>query len=122
VAEIGTIKTGYLIRFKDQMLAEAARNNTKWLNELGNDTKLVKPRFGVVVHRTSTKDFNLDNANAQAIEKITAENELVEQGYRIEEVAWLKRKDKVLGKFASEVPKSPQPKDVSVTSHNLHIL
>ena len=29
------------------------------------------------------------------------ENELTEQGFQIEEVAWLKKKDKTLGKFAS---------------------
>lgn len=29
------------------------------------------------------------------------ENELTDRGFRIEEVAWLKKKDKVLGKFAS---------------------
>ena len=101
VAGIGTTKTGYVIRFKNPESAEAARNNTEWLNELGNNTKLVKPRFGVVVHRTPTEDFDLENANAQAIEKIMEENDLTEQGFRIEEVAWLKRKDKALGKFAS---------------------
>ena len=78
-----------------------ARNNTEWLNELGNSTKLVKPRFGVVVHRTLTENFDLENANARAIEKIIEENDLSGQGFRIEEVAWLKRKDKPLGKFAS---------------------
>lgn len=83
------------------MSAEAARNNTEWLNELGNNTKLVKPRFGVVVHRTPTEDFDLENANTEAIAKIMEENDLAEQGFQIEELAWLKRKDKVLGKFAS---------------------
>ncbi|THC87583.1 hypothetical protein EYZ11_012972 [Aspergillus tanneri] len=101
VAGIGTTKTGYVIRFKDPESAEAARNNTGWLNELGNSTKIVKPRFGVVVHRTLTEDFDLENANARAIEKIIEENNLVEHGFQIEEVAWLKRKDKELGKFAS---------------------
>jgi hypothetical protein len=101
VAGIGTTKTGYVIRFKDPESAEVARSNTEWLNELGNNTKLVKPRFGVVVHRTPTDDFDLENANAEAIEKIMEENDLAEQGFRIEEVAWLKRKDKALGKFAS---------------------
>ena len=101
VAGVGTTKTGYVIRFKDLESAEVARNNTEWLNELGNSTKLVKPRFGVVVHRTPTEDLDLENANAQAIEKIMEDNDLVEQAFRIEEVAWLKRKDKVLGKFAS---------------------
>jgi hypothetical protein len=61
----------------------------------------VKPRFGVVVHRTPTEDFDLENANARAIKKIIEENDLSGQGFRIEEVAWLKRKDKPLGKFAS---------------------
>jgi hypothetical protein len=101
VAGVGTTKTGYVIRFKDPESAEVARNNTEWLNELGNNTKLVKPRFGVVVHRTPTEDFDLENANAEAIEKVMEENDLSEKGFRIEEVAWLKRKDKVLGKFAS---------------------
>jgi hypothetical protein len=101
VAGIGTTKTGYVIRFKDPESAEAARNNTEWLNELGNNTKLVKPRFGVVVHRTPTEDFDLENANAQAIQKIMEDNDLSERSFHIEEVAWLKRKDKVLGEFAS---------------------
>jgi Spy/CpxP family protein refolding chaperone len=101
VVGIGTTKTGYLIRFKDPESAEAARNNPEWLNELGNNTKLVKPRFGIVVHRTPTEDLDLENANAQAIQKIMEENDLAEQGFQIEELAWLKRKDKVLGKFAS---------------------
>jgi hypothetical protein len=90
-----------VIRFKNQASVEAARNNTEWLNELGNNTKLVKPRFGVVVHRTPTEDFDLENANTEAIAKIMEENDLAEQGFQIEELAWLKRKDKVLGKFAS---------------------
>lgn len=101
VAGIGTTKTGYLIRFKDPESAETARNNTEWLNELGNNTKLVKPRFGIVVHRTPTEDFDLENANDQAIQKIMEENDLAERGFQIEELAWLKRKDKALGKFAS---------------------
>lgn len=73
-----------------------ARGNTEWLNELGNNTKLVRQRLGVVVHRTPTEDFDLQSANAQAIEKIIEENDLVAQGFRIEEVAWLKKKDKPL--------------------------
>ncbi|OGE46569.1 hypothetical protein PENARI_c186G03264, partial [Penicillium arizonense] len=101
VAGIGTTKTGYLIRFKDSGSAEAARNNTEWLNELGNNTKLVKPRFGIVVHRTPTENFDLENANSQAIQRIMEENDLADKGFQIEELAWLKRKDKVLGKFAS---------------------
>lgn len=101
VAGIGTTKTGYVIRFKNTSSAEAARNNTEWLTELGNSTKLVKPRFGIVVHRTPTEDFDLENANAQAIEKIMEDNGWTDQGFRIEEVAWLKKKDKTLGKYAS---------------------
>ncbi|KAK9846764.1 hypothetical protein MYU51_001311 [Penicillium brevicompactum] len=67
---ISTTKTGYVIRFNDTESAELARNSTEWLNEPGNNSKLVKPRFGIVVHRTPTeKIFDLDNANAQAIER-----------------------------------------------------
>jgi hypothetical protein len=59
-----------VIRFKDLESAEAARMNTEWLNKLGNNTKLVKSRFGVVVHRTPTEDFDLENANAEASRKL----------------------------------------------------
>jgi regulator of replication initiation timing len=71
VAGVGTTKTGYLIRFKNTESAEAARNNTEWLQNLGNNTKLVKPRFGVVVHRTPTEEFDLETGAIQATEKIT---------------------------------------------------
>ncbi|KAJ5808858.1 hypothetical protein N7474_010127 [Penicillium riverlandense] len=101
VAGIGTTKTGYMIRFKDVESAETARNNTEWLNELGNDTKLVKPRFGIVVHRTPTEGFDLNGDKAGAIEKIMSENELTEPGFQIGDLAWLKKRDKVLGNFAS---------------------
>ena len=101
VAGVGTTKTGYVIRFKNPESAETARNNTDWLNELGNNTKLVKPRFGIVVHRTPTEDLDPEHAKKQTIEKIVDENELAERGFRIEDVAWLKKKDKPLGKFAS---------------------
>ncbi|OJJ29547.1 hypothetical protein ASPWEDRAFT_144302, partial [Aspergillus wentii DTO 134E9] len=101
VAGVGTTKTGYIVRFKDPESAEIARSNTEWLEDLGNNTKLVKPRFGVVVHRTPTEDLNLETDYNQVIEKITEQNDLAEQGHRIEEVVWLKRADKALGKFAS---------------------
>jgi hypothetical protein len=35
------------------------------------------------------------------MEKIIEENNLAESGFYIKELAWLKQKDKVLGKFAS---------------------
>ncbi|OQE11326.1 hypothetical protein PENFLA_c072G10431 [Penicillium flavigenum] len=101
VAGIGTTKTGYLIRFKTVESAEMARNNTEWLHKLGNNTKLVKPRFGVVVHRTPTEEFDLETGVTLAAEKIIQDNDLAEYGFHIEELAWMKAKDKALGKFAS---------------------
>jgi hypothetical protein len=101
VAGVGTTKTGYVIRFKDQESANATRSNPEWLNELGNNTRLVKPRFGIVVHRTPTEFYDLENSNAQAIERIVADNDMTDRGFCIEEIAWLKKKDKALGNFAS---------------------
>ncbi|KAJ5198848.1 hypothetical protein N7491_000585 [Penicillium cf. griseofulvum] len=60
VAGIGTTKTGYVIRFKNAESAEMACNNAEWLHKLGNNTKLVKARFGVVVHRTPTEESDLE--------------------------------------------------------------
>lgn len=51
-----TTKTGYAIRFRNTQLAETAHNNTKWLHKLSNDTKPVKPLFGIIMHRTPTED------------------------------------------------------------------
>jgi hypothetical protein len=73
--ELGTAKTGYFICFKDSKLAETACNNTEWLSELGNDTKLVKSRFGVAAHRTPTGKFatlRIWFDSAEAAQVITA--------------------------------------------------
>ncbi|KAI3059586.1 hypothetical protein CBS147353_10524 [Aspergillus niger] len=101
VAGVGTTKTGYVIRFRDAQSAEAARNNTEWLDELGNNTKVVKPRFGIVVHRVPTEDFDLDAEKRQGIRKIATENDLEDKKFQIEDIAWLKKKDRPLGKSAS---------------------
>lgn len=42
VAGVGTTRTGYIIRFKDAESAEAARHNTQWLRDLGNETRVVR--------------------------------------------------------------------------------
>ncbi|KAJ5593518.1 hypothetical protein N7537_010422 [Penicillium hordei] len=84
-----------------QASAEAARNNTEWLTELGNDTRLVKARFGVTVHHIPTFGLDLERRNTEAIEKITNENDLTDRGFRIEDIAWLKKRAKELGTFAS---------------------
>ncbi|EGD99960.1 hypothetical protein TESG_08624 [Trichophyton tonsurans CBS 112818] len=101
VAGIGTTKTGYVIRFRDQQSADAARSNSDWLDELGNDTKLVKPRFGVVVHRTPTDIFRLPEGEKESIAKIAEDNDLTAKGHRITEIAWLRRRDKVPGTHGS---------------------
>ncbi|EED11825.1 conserved hypothetical protein [Talaromyces stipitatus ATCC 10500] len=93
VAGVGTTKTGYS--------AKTAQNNTAWLEELGNETKLVKPQFGIVVHRVPTEDFDLEKEKREGIEKIMEENDLAEKGFEIEDIAWLKKKDRPLGKAAS---------------------
>ncbi|KAJ5976645.1 hypothetical protein N7481_010352 [Penicillium waksmanii] len=54
LAGIGTTRTDYVILFKDPESVVLARANIEWLNKLGNNTNLIKPRFGIV-HRTSTE-------------------------------------------------------------------
>lgn len=73
MAGFGSTETGYVIRFNDTESAGVARNNTQWLIELGNITKIVKPLFGIVVHCTPTEDLDLEHAREQAIEKILNE-------------------------------------------------
>jgi hypothetical protein len=83
VAGIGTTKTGYVIGFRDSQSAEKAQSNTEWLQELGNDTKLVRPRFGVVVHRTPTEDFDLEGNKKLGIDKLMEENDLGSKGFQL---------------------------------------
>ena len=90
-----------MIRFKEQQSADTARANTEWLEELGNGTKLVKPRFGVVAHRTPTIGISLPEDKSQSIKRIMDENELDSKGFKIDDIAWLKKKDKPLGNSAS---------------------
>jgi hypothetical protein len=101
VMGIGTTKTGYVIRFRDQQSAETARTNTEWLEELGNDTKLIEPRHGIVVHRTPTDAFPPLGNEKESIAKIMEENDLATRGYQIKEISWLKQKDKPLGQHGS---------------------
>jgi hypothetical protein len=101
IAGIATTKTGYVIRFKDQQSMETARTNTEWLKRLGNGTKLAKPRFGVVVHRTPTENIEIQDDKQGSINKIMEENDLAQRNYQIEDIAWLKCKDKPLGQHSS---------------------
>ena len=70
-----------------------ARDYTGWSHNLGNNTKLVNPRFGVGVHRTPTEEFDLETGATQAAEKIINDNDLAELGFHIEELAWVKAND-----------------------------
>lgn len=101
VVGVGTTKTGYIIRFKDQGSAEAARNNGEWLQELGNDTKVVKPRFGVVVHRFPTAGIDLVEQKQQVVDKTMNENDWHDKGFAVEDIAWLQQSGKALGITAS---------------------
>ncbi|EED11828.1 hypothetical protein TSTA_110080 [Talaromyces stipitatus ATCC 10500] len=87
VVGIGATKTGYVIRFRDAQLAETTQENSAWLEELRNDIKLVKPRF--------------DREKKEGIAKITEENDLAEKGFKIEDIVWLKKKDRPLERLAS---------------------
>jgi len=98
---VGTTKTGYVIRFKDIRSKEAAAQNSDWLGELGNGTKVVKPRYGVVVHRMPTESLNLTEKKKEAVQLIMEENEMTARGYNVNDVVWLQRKDKTLGASAS---------------------
>ncbi|EER39926.1 conserved hypothetical protein [Histoplasma capsulatum H143] len=71
---------------------DTASVNEGWLRNLGNQTKLVRPRFDVVVHRTPTHEVDTED-KPQSMKKITEENELAQKGYKVEEIAWLKKRE-----------------------------
>jgi hypothetical protein len=55
----------------------------------------------VAVRHTPTQELDLERDKAGAIEKIIEENDLKERGFRIEDIAWLKKRGKVLGTFGT---------------------
>ncbi|OJD23632.1 hypothetical protein ACJ73_05010 [Blastomyces percursus] len=77
---IGTTKTGYIIRFRDKTSKDTASVNEGWGGSGTWETK------------QSWLDPDL---------KITEENELAQKGYKVEEIAWLKKRESTLGASAS---------------------
>ena len=69
----------------------------------GIETKLVKPDFGMVVHRMPTEGLQLFEHKEEAIGQIMEENEMIAEGYCIDDIAWLKNRDEPLGVPASLV-------------------
>lgn len=51
------------------------------LTELGDHTELVKQGFGVAVHHVPAHESDLKRKKAEAIKKITTENDLTGRGY-----------------------------------------
>jgi hypothetical protein len=54
-----------------------------------------------LVHRTLTEGISLPENKTECINKIMEENDLATKGYQINNIAWLKSKDKLLGRSAS---------------------
>ncbi|EEH08014.1 conserved hypothetical protein [Histoplasma capsulatum G186AR] len=112
-AEDNNDKDGGFARY---LTTEAANNHIRSIflsiqrhpaqssTELGNDTKLVKPRFGIVVHRTPTEEFNPEDEKQQGISKIMEDNDLSARGCRIEDITWLKQKNLGTNHWASMAP------------------
>jgi hypothetical protein len=88
------------------------------LEALGNGTKLVKPRFGVVVHRMPTEDLQLPENKKEVITRIMEENDMTSKGYLVDDIAWLKSKDKPLGVSASMGIWFDTPEAAEWTIHN----
>ena len=101
VLGVGTTKMGYVIRFSDTETATKAKTCSEWLQKLGNTTKLVKPRFGVVAHRFPTAGIDLEKDKQQAIDNIMEENDMASKDFKIDDIRWLKPEDKALGVMAS---------------------
>lgn len=99
VAGIGTTKTGYVIRFRDTVSRDRAEQH-RVAARTRQWHQTMQPRFGIVVHRTPTEGFDLDNM-AQRMDKIMEYNDLATRGYQVEDIAWLKRKVKPLSASAS---------------------
>lgn len=97
---VGSTKTGYLLRFRNETSMEMARKNKEWTEDLGQSTKVVTPRFGVVAHRTPTAEVDI-NDKENSIWRISQDNGFASKGHCIEEIAWLKKRDLPFGHSAT---------------------
>jgi len=97
---VGTTKLGYVIRFRDEQSKDLASRHEEWLASLHPETKIDRPRYGIVVHRTPMDQVNLETKR-EAISKLLEENEFTSKGFRVTDMAWLRRKDTPLRKHAS---------------------
>ncbi|KIV87969.1 hypothetical protein B0A52_05646 [Exophiala mesophila] len=101
VVGVNTTRTGYVVRCKDEQSAATAKAHTEWLQELGNNTKLVKPRYPVVVHRSPTEGITLPDNEHGFIRQLMEENEMQARSAHIDEATWLIAKGKSLGYHAT---------------------
>ena len=97
---VGTTKLGYVIRFRDEQSKDLASRHEEWLASLHPETKIDRPRYGIVVHRTPMDQVNLETKR-EAISKLLEENEFTSKGFRVTDMAWLRRKDTPLRKHTS---------------------
>jgi hypothetical protein len=101
VIGVNTTRTGYVLRCKDERSAMTAKTHTEWLHELGNNTKLVKPRYPVVVHRFPTEGIVLPDNEHEFIRQLMEENDMQARDVRINQATWLIERGKPLGHHAT---------------------
>ncbi|KIW35879.1 uncharacterized protein PV06_11800 [Exophiala oligosperma] len=101
VVGVNTTRTGYVVRCKDEQAAATAKAHTEWLQELGNNTKLVKPRYPVVIHRFPTDGIVLPDNEHEFIRQLMEENEMQAKNAQIDEATWLIAKGKPIGYHAT---------------------
>ncbi|KAF4225087.1 hypothetical protein CNMCM6805_003707 [Aspergillus fumigatiaffinis] len=82
--------------------ALATTNETKDIQVLGvGTTRTGSTTICGRAHRTPTEDFLSPESERTFIEKIVEENNIARRGHRISQVAWLKPRDKPIGKHGS---------------------
>ena len=101
VTGINTTRTGYVVRCKDEQSAQKAKTHTEWLQELGNNTKLVKPRYAVVVHRFPTEGIELPEHEDEFTRRLMEENDMPAKTFKVDGATWLREKSKHLGYSAT---------------------
>ena len=70
---VGTTKFGYVIRFGDEKSKDLASRHEEWLAGLHPETKVERPRYGIVIHRTPTDQVDLED-KSEAVSKLMEEN------------------------------------------------
>jgi hypothetical protein len=86
------LKSGDVVLHTTTMAEADTLKSTKdeWVKVLGTTTQVIKPMYGVIIHRVHTNKESINTNNQdRAIKKIKSENTVLHEGAKVAYIGWL---------------------------------